>query len=504
MRKVLAKILDLLIPVAVFCIALIIVGSLVSSRPFGHDESVYLTKARSWLEGTPADQYVIYRPLGMVSAGWVLLHLGNSEIIIRSFGVVFGAITLLFIYLLFKKMFNRWVALGITTVVGTSTVFLREASQFFNDIPASGLLIGILLLLYIYYETAGKSKSVYFIALLSAFAFYLRYEVAPTLVVIGFLSLLILLPKFKQKTNASFTKLQTTLIVSIFLLIPHFLQSYIWTKDPFGILGLAGEVAGRKYIGDGLVDYIKWLPSETGGWVMGVTAILGIIATFTILARKKTLQNQENLLWLGGIGLLSFIIIGLTADAEPRHIFFSMTLLSGVGIASVYSLVKEKTKFLANLLITLLITNAVLSGVFHFEKTDSFFKELESDPYTLAFSEASNAISSDSASMNGCAIWSPVYRPTLSWYTKCNILPIGDEDRFERDYLVNSGKPYYSVVLTKLQESQISQNEAIKFNVDLTEVFRTNNLSKSSRGDLVVYRITRTDEIGQGNDWINW
>jgi len=101
MKKLTQKTINFLIPSLVFCGTLFILGSLVGSQPIGHDEAVYLTKARSWMEGTPADEFEIYRPIGMAWFGWLFLHFGDSEIMMRSFGVIFGAISTLFIYLFF-------------------------------------------------------------------------------------------------------------------------------------------------------------------------------------------------------------------------------------------------------------------------------------------------------------------------------------------------------------------------------------------------------------------
>src|SRR3989344_5043112 len=184
-KKILIKLLYFLIPAFIFLGTIFILWSLVGSQPFGHGESVYLTEARSWIDGAPADEFKIYRPIGMAGFGWIFLHFGDSERLLRLFGVIFGAIATLFIYLFFKRIFNTPFALVITGVIGTSTLFLREAPLFQNDIPSSGLLIGTLWLLWIYYESAGKSRSIYFVGPLAALAFYIRYGVASAFGIIG-------------------------------------------------------------------------------------------------------------------------------------------------------------------------------------------------------------------------------------------------------------------------------------------------------------------------------
>ena len=38
---------------------------LISGGPLGHDDAVYAVKGLSWLDGTPATGFEIYRPVGM-------------------------------------------------------------------------------------------------------------------------------------------------------------------------------------------------------------------------------------------------------------------------------------------------------------------------------------------------------------------------------------------------------------------------------------------------------
>lgn len=498
MKRNLVKLAYFLIPFFIFCGTLFILGSLVSSQPFGHDESVYLTKARSWIESTPADQFVIYRPIGMVSFGWIFLQFGESEKVVRTFGVIFGAVAILFIYLLFKRMFNAWVAVSVVGVVGASSLFLREASQFFNDIPSSGILIGVLYLLYIHYETAGKSKSIYLAGPLVSLAFYIRYGVATTLTAIGVLSFFILFPKFREKENVSYSKLQTALIFSIFLFIPHLFESYILMKDPLGILSLSGKVAGRKYLGEGLIDYIRWLPSELGGWVFGITAIIGIIVTIIIIFRKDLRQNYVSLLWIGSIGLLNFILTGLLVHAEARYVFFPMILLVGTGIAGTYCWARNLSKITANLLVTFFLLITLYFGVTNYQNVNSFFREREANKTSMAYIEALKIIRKDSSSKNGCALWLAPFRPTASWYSRCNILTINDVATFEKDIRIHLNEDLYSLVFTKLKESQITQGKSEKYGVILTEIFRANKLSY---GDLIAYRMTRKDTIEE--DYLN-
>ncbi|MDO8572394.1 MAG: glycosyltransferase family 39 protein [bacterium] len=502
MKKILVKLSHFLIPCLILGSTLFILGSLVSSQPFGHDESVYLTEARSWIDGSPADEFKIYRPIGMAGFGWIFLNFGDSEVFVRFFGVIFGAVALLFVHLLFKRMFNIFVALGITITVGTSTLFLQEAPLFQNDVPSSGLLIGILWLLYIYYESAGKSKVIYFVGPLAALAFYLRYGVVSALGIIGVLTLLVLVPKFIKKEGVDYSKLGTSLIISILLFVPHFIQSLVVEGKLLGILSRSGEAAGRQYLGEGLLDYIRLLPNELGGWALGITAIIGTIVTVVIIFRKNLRENYAGLLWIGSIGLLNFIVTGLLVHAEARYVFFPMVLLSGTGIASLYYLMRNWPKAFINSLIAIFLLGVMFYGVNSYQEINSFFRTKEMDLYSVAYVKASEAIRYDSTDNNGCAIWAiPTNRPRVSWYSKCNTLKINNAATFKKDFRIHLRKDHYSIVRATLKEPQINQDVAVEFDIILTEIFRTENLSKLYGGDLIVYRVTRKNSDEE--DYLN-
>lgn len=504
MKKSFLKTIVFLIPFLVFFSTFFILWSIVGSQPIGHDEAVYLTKARSWIEGTPADEFEIYRPIGMAGFGWTFLHFGDSEKFVRLFGVIFGSVAILFIYLFFKRLFNLSIALAVTGIVITSPLFLKEAPLFQNDIPSSGFLIGVLWLIYIYYETVGRSKSIYFVGPLAAVAFYVRYGVASAFGIIGVLSILILAPKFiKKVNNLNYFKLWSALIVSIFLFAPHFIQSFIVEKRLLGILSRSGKAAQRAYLGEGLADYIKWLPNEIGGWALGITAIIGIVATLVIIFKKNLRENYISLLWIGSIGLLNFIATGLLVHAEARYVFFPMVLLSGTGIASLYYLARNWSKIFANSFTVIFLLSMIYVGVNNYHEVNSFFRIKENDPSKVAYIKISEAIRNDSISKKGCAIWAiTTNRPKISWYSKCNTMQVRDITLFEKDFYINFRKDHYSIVREELKgEKQIDQKEAEKFGVRLTEIFRTDNLSRVYGGEFIVYRITRI--YSEEEDFLN-
>ena len=163
---------------------------------------------------------------------------------------------------------------------------------------------------------------------------------------------------------------------------------------------------------------------------------------------------------------------------------------------------RPKPKIFANLLMGIFLFITLYYGVINYHETDSFFRIKEADPYAASYVKVSGVIRDDSLNNDGCAMWAITSnRPRMSWYSKCNTLQIKDMVAFEKDFHINFRKSHYSVVRDKLKEKQINQNEAEKFGVILTEIFRTENLSKFYGGDLIVYRITRNNSTEE--DYLN-
>lgn len=486
-----SKMIIFILPFFVFITIFILLFSLERSQPLVHDEAVYLTKARSWQEGTPADEFRIYRPIGMALFGRAFLLFGDSEQVVRLFGVFSGALTATFIYLLFKRVFNWIIAITVTIVMVSSTLFLQNAPQFLNDIPSAGFLLGCLWVIWDWYATKGRSKLIYLFAPFSALAFYLRYGSASALVIITGCSLFVLGLRIVKKEGVSYGKIFNTFILSIILFALHFIESIEATKSFLGILSRSGSAAGREYLGEGLFNYIKWLPNELGGWVLGVGLIIGMITGVIIISIKKFRKKYTSLAWLSLVGLLSFILTGILVHAEPRYVFFPAVIFVGLGLGGV-SLVCYRVKLLKFIYFGLFLAVAIFFGrKNYFESVDFFNDKIAGS--RRSYIEASLAIRRDTSGGKECSIWSSSFRPELSWYAECHTFNISNKDTFKKDFLINFRSSQYSIVYSKQNSKQLDENVAKEFGVFLSEIFRTR--VSQSIGDLIVYKINDQNKI---------
>jgi len=480
-----SKLISALAIIAMTSVTFVALWFISGAHILGHDESVYATKARSWIEHTPAEQFEIYRPIAMPVFGWIVLQFSDEERSFRLFGVFFGALIPALIFLLFRRVSSDGIALTTVAIVVFSPLFLRQAPQFLNDIPSTLLLLATLLIIYDHFLSAGRSRWIYAVGPLAALAFYMRYAVITPLACIALFSYLLLLPRFLKKKGHDFTMLGKAILISIVLFLPHFIYSAVATDDLFGILRLAGKAAHRAFIGDGLLQYIAWMPDELGGWVFGSFAIVGALVSVALFVMREMREKYIGLVWIGFIGLSTFIVTGLFTHAEARYVFLPLILLTGVGVAGLYHAGERLYLRAGYAFLTIVVVVTIIVGIDTYRNEYAFFRSEEDSAYNSGYIRALEAIQSDAAD-EGCVVWTSLSRPRASWYTRCDIRKVVDKATFVKNAAEVGDKQLYTIVGTRVRDPQISPESAERFDVSLEEMFRIGALPP---GDLIVYRL---------------
>ena len=460
---------------------------ITGSHIMGADESVYASEARAWIDGSPADQFEIYRPIAMPVFGYITMQFSDDERAFRIVGVIFGAITPVIIFLLFWRLSGIVPALLTSLVVVLSPLFLRQAPLYLNDIPSAALLLAVLLVLYVHYETRGKSTLIYFAAPLAALAFYMRYAAATPLALVAIISYALLLPRFARSPVSDFSHLLKTGILAAVLFAPHVIHSLIATHEVIGILRLAGKAAHRVYVGEGLLQYISWIPGKLGGIPLEIAFLGGVIVMIALMVSRRMREQNLGLTWAGSIGLASFILTGLLTHAEPRYVFFPLTLLAGTGIGGLYALTLARSQTLAYSVAAGLAVVLMIVGTADYREQYAFYRNEEIAPHNVAYMQALAVIRNASGG-NGCEIWTQMNRPRASWYTKCHLFKVVDRETFHADASIHQDVFSYSIVGTRIPEEQITPENAAQYGVELTEIFRRSDLPV---GDLIVYKLTK-------------
>jgi hypothetical protein len=483
-----SRILGILAVVLIVCGTFAVLVSFNRTYILGADESVYATKARSWIETAPADQFEIYRPIAMPVIGWAILQFDSSESALRLFGVVTGALAAGALFALIALVTNIPLAVATTALVVSSYLFLRQSPLFLNDVASSGLLFACLVLVYRHYLSRGTTVSIYAVAPLAALAFYLRYGAITPLAVIAIMTVLLLLARF-LRTSSEFIHVQRTLVVGIALLLPHLAYSFITTKSFFGIIDAADRAAHRTYMGEGLIQYIRWLPGEIGGLPLGICALVGTMVVIVLLAVPHWRDRYIGIVWLGCIGLATFILTGLFTHAEPRYVFFPMALLAGVGVAGTYYGAARLHMGAGYLVLCIVFAASLYFGVGHYQRAYALFENERTSANNAAYRATLQAIADRTS--GACSIWTALNRPRASWYTKCHLFRPEDRIQTADDMAAYDADSHYVIVGERLRENQITPAVAAMYGVTLTELMRT---PTPAYGDVVLYEMVRASQ----------
>lgn len=443
----------------------------------------------------PASEFRVYRPIGLVVTGWVMLHFTDSEQSLRLVGIMFSLFSTLFLFLLVNSIAGLRAAVLSTLLMLSSGLFLLNAPNFLNDVPSSGFIFGVLWILWRYYKTDGRSRLIILLPSLVGLAFYLRYGTVINFATIAIISTLFLWRRFYSKQNISYSGILWSFFGTFLVLIPFFYISISTGNGLTGVLSRGGGAAGRKFLGEGLIEYGKLIPYELGGWAFGVLILLGTVATLFIpLITKLEKEKWLGVFWMGSIALLHLLISGLLVHAEPRYIFFSATILSSVGVIVCVSLAnKIKFLFLGHFLLVSLGLLIIYFGVAQYGLAKESFNNKVSSVARGSYVTASELIKQDNPSNKECVIWSTSFRPELSWYSGCYTLTVNEPIDFYRNYLIHLRRDHYSIAFTGVTELQINDSTANSFGVVLEKMHQQK--TNSSLGDMIIYRLNKENPV---------
>lgn len=512
--------------VTVFCSAIVLVTFLVvwgleTTQTLDWDESVYALKARGWVEGTPSDSFYVYRPIGLPAvallgafgAQWFGLDLFAPDTL-RLFGVFFACLAAGFLFLFVSRVSNIWIALTTTVVVVGSTLFLRNAPLLQNDVASTGLLLGVMWCIWSHYLSNGRNHYLYGAAILGAIAFYVRYGVALHLFVIGLSTMILfLLRTYGQQTKVSasdtsqkigdkgpraqkkslhlgefyFNPTLKALLLFVFLIVPHIIQSLlVFDRNPFGILLYAGDAANREFFGEGLLDYISWIPYQQAGPFVGTLALIGIFCVLALFFARPDLRafvarrELTAIYWTMSIALLSLVLIGLIAHAEERYILFPLTLFVFAGIWMVSLIVRFFMPRLHRVSIGALFLYGLYLGTQNITITNALYV-VQTD-YRQPIIAAGQAMKED-AEGRRCFAWS-AEEPQTSWHSGCRVFTY-DQDNIIEYLNIHRNERKYITVYNETDKVQpdIAALEA------LGVVFYPVEITQNSDGRAEVYRV---------------
>jgi hypothetical protein len=312
-------------------------------------------------------------------------------------------------------MFSPAAALLAVGIVGGAPSWLRRVPEFLNDIASTALLLTVMLLIWQHFERPSTSRWLIVLsAPFAAAAFYLRYGVVSSLVIVAIIAAVV----WRRDLFSSWRQLTATAVALAILVSPHVMYALAETGSVTGILRSATDGAGREYFGEGLVTYVRWFPERLAGPILGVLMALAVVTTMVYVIRaaggRVLSKAGRATVFLGSSAILMIIASGLFVHAEERYVFPSILLLALIGGHLVVETYRRTRGQIRPALLAVGVL--VIGGVFAINAVDAHEKFDDLARRRAVIEAAGNALRV--AAGPDCQAIS-TYVPQITWYSGC-------------------------------------------------------------------------------------
>ncbi len=402
--------------IAVVVLALIaftLVRTVIEGGAFGHDESVYAVKARSWVADTPATGWGLHRaPLLSVLIAPIVAFT-ESEVALRSVGVGLALFALVTLYLLTRRLEDGWAGLLAIGVVGASLTFQRRGSELLTDAGATGLLLAIaILVLAAIRDPEGSRRRALWIGPLAAAAFYMRYPSALAVLAMA-IAFAVVAPHVLVRLRR---ELLATAGMAFALLLPHLIWATAVTGAPWGVVFIASDAGNRAYFGEGLADYAAMFPVELAGPAGAVLMTIGVVWSIWALwtgLRDRTLDARTAGFVIGVVAII-VLPLGFVVHGEARYVLFPAWMLVALGAMAVVRIAHSIGGWPRLLALALAVALWIPVFVVTANRADRNAEARAAGLEVLV--EASEILETEGA--GSCGVLTG-YLPQVTWYSRC-------------------------------------------------------------------------------------
>ena len=236
----------------IICIATLIriyFLALTKNQPLWWDEAEYLSIANEWSIGVQIDEFPL-RPMFLPFIAFTLFKLGFTEFSLRVTEILFSIASIILIYLLTKKLFNKPIALISSILMSVHYLNLFFSFRILTELPSLTFWIASLYLFWLGYIKKESKHYIWLCGFVAALGVLMRFPVG--IIALVFLIYLIITEKLNFLKNKD---LWITAVIFLITLTPYI----IFSLTSYGNIPIlsAGEVYPHKNL---LKDYINIFP----------------------------------------------------------------------------------------------------------------------------------------------------------------------------------------------------------------------------------------------------
>ena len=410
-----------------------------------HDESVYALMARHWQAGTPDTGASSHRAPLLPVLGIPVLALGGGDLGLRIWGTVAGVGGIVAVWWLGRLLRGPVAGLIAAAVFALAPPVFRAGTAYLTDLPAAALLIAMTGLLW--WQLAlrpAPNRWLLAAAPLAWAAYELRYGSALVVVLLFVTTMVMFWPNVRAHARLC----GWTIGLLVLLLVPHLVNSTLDLGTPWQRLVYTSEVAGRDYLGQGLVQYVRWFPRRLAGMPAAALMATGLLGAAVVWVRARVWSRGRA--WMRSPGGyrsrgLAFLIlpavghivaVGIASHGESRFVFFAVALLCVAGaviVADVLAWLADRSAPVV--WVAMLIFGAVMvvhTAVVARSESRERDRDMEREEILLT---ASSALQAQSGA--NCSVLT-TYNPQVTWYSGCASYhfgqpPVVDYERYLTD-----------------------------------------------------------------------
>lgn len=393
------------------------------AMPLGWDEAVYASRSRSLLTDTPSSTWAIYRAPGLPVIGLLGGAFGFTDASLRAVALAMSLGSLAMAWAFARTLWGPLAAIvALLTIVG-SPVVIAELALFHTDLPAAGLLLALMLLVWYEFERRPEPSRLLVVAApLAALAFYVRYG---SILPIGGIAVAAVVLWHRAMLRHP-RLVGGTIVVAAVLFAPHILEAVTRTGSPLGIITSAGEQVDTAEPIETAVRYLAWLPAQLahrlGFLVMAAGVVHGAIVAVNTLRRRDLTPTARRYLWLyvpAGVTTLGLI---LQSHPEQRYVLLPVILaiVAGAGAVSAGLAWLRDRPGLAHrrgvldaAILTGLVVVAIVAGSVGARRVVAIERESDDSRWLPAVGQLI-----DGDTDGRCAVTTSV-PPIVEWYSRC-------------------------------------------------------------------------------------